>query len=199
MKYLIIILSLVACSKSEPAATIKPNIVIDGNSLAKGYLSSFGGYTKVFKDAGYNVTNVAIGGQTTLQMITNHADVDSAIKDNTILIVDEITNDLFYGATVDTALARVQRYIDERKKLHPNVKVIVVSPTPRSNAGTPPDFESKRQDVLLRMKGYIIAPVGSSFLGAANAQYDTLYYCDKVHHTDRGYIERGQIILNTIK
>jgi hypothetical protein len=188
-----------------PLPTIT-KIVIDGNSLGVGLGSTFGGYQKLLEDSGYSISNISISGQTTLQMIQNSLDVDSSIHDgNCILVVDEITNDLWYGVSSDTAYERIKRYCLERKQLYPNLLIVVITPTPRSNPGTPSLFEFNRISLIQKLKNNhtfcnILADVGSNpIIGYNGAEYNTNYYYDLVHHTDEGYIIRGNIILNSIK
>jgi len=192
MKYLLSFLLLFSCKKDD--IQIKRVYAVDGNSIPAGYLLPEG-YPQMLADTLHTtVYSCAIGGQTTLQMINYSSDVDSLKYD--VLIVDEITNDLYFGASVDSAYARVVRYCKGRKAL-------IVFPTPRSNGGTPVDFEAKRQALRLRMisdfvkrdtlvylrSSYALGMVdlaSDSLIGAAGAEMNTLYYQDKVHHTPLG-------------
>jgi hypothetical protein len=158
---LLILSSLfVSCEKDEqnvsPVANMVPvsHIVIDGNSLAVGLGSTFGGYAKMLVDSGYSVSNCAVSGQTTAQMISNASDVDGFITEpgRTLLVVDEVTNDLWYGAEVDSAYERLVRYCDQRKAANPGLRILVITPTPRSNAGTPSSFESNRVALIEKIK-----------------------------------------------
>lgn len=186
---------LFSCSIEEPT-TPDPidNIVIDGNSLAVG------GYNHMFSDSGYPVTNVAISGQTLSMMAYYCADVDSAISDNTLLIVDEVTNELLYGASADTAVERLRRYCQDRMRLHPTLRIVVVTPTPRSNPNNPPDFESRRQSAIYLMKrdrticDFLANAGEDSSIGEYGSQFDTRFYYDSVHHTTLGYNIRGTLI-----
>lgn len=189
---------LLSCSDEEQVVPVQPppvdRIVIDGNSLAVG------GYNHIFSDSGYHVVNVAVGGQSITRMIQDCIDVDSSITDGSLLIVDEVTNELFFGASADSALERLRRYCDERRRLHPSIRIAVVTPTPRSNPGTHEDFESKRMLAIAMMKSDssfydFLANAGEdSSIGLQGSQYDTRFYYDSVHHTQQGYAIRGQLI-----
>lgn len=184
--------------------TIITKVVIDGNSLAKGYLSTDGGYGTYLASLGYTVNNVSISGQSTLQMVNVCNDVDAVLGDSCVLIADEITNDLFFGASVDSAMDRIERYCAQRRAYFPGIKIIVTSPTPRNNHGTPSTFETSRQEVIARLHSATfydeLADVGSdSLLGAQGAHLNPVFYQgDMVHHTDSGYLRRGMIISQAI-
>ena len=196
-----------SCSKEEYVTPILDQpvsmIVIDGNSLSIGQGSTTGGYAKLFRDSGYTVYVRGIGGQSLTQMINNCQDVDTTITKNALLIVDEITNELYFGSSPDTTFERLKRYCQQRKQLHPSLRIVIVTPTPRSNPGTPIDFETKRQAVIAKIKAdkkfynYLANAGEDSLIGYNGAQFDTQLYYDSVHHTDSGYNRRGLIIWNS--
>lgn len=182
-------------------------LAFDGNSIPSGWALPVP-YPSIIGDSlGCTVYNCAIGGQTTLQMLSNSSDVDSLRY--SILIVDEISNDLWWGASVDTAYARIVRYCRIRN-------AIIIYPTPRSNAGTTADFEQKRQELRIRMikdfqkidtlvyrnsfyaKG-MIDLASDSLIGYQGAQFNNIYYQDLVHHTILGNKYRASRIIYGLK
>lgn len=215
MSFLILMLSALfvsGCKKEDDAEVIvnhsesrfyPDTVLIVGNSLAAGLGSTFGGYERMFKDSGYVTINKAIGGQTTLQMINAVSAINDQISDSCLLVVDEITNDLYYHSTADTAFQRIKRYCSEIKANHKNIKIILVTPTPRSNSGTPSNFESNRNDVIRMIKSdnsfydYLANAGEDHLIGYTGAETNLSFYYDLVHHTDSGYIVRGTLIYNS--
>jgi len=192
---LLVFLFLVSCSVEEPVEPAPVSmVVIDGNSLATG------SYNNMFTDSGYLVRNVAVGGQTLSMMISDCSDVDSVIEDNALLIVDEVTNELYFGSSPDTAVARLKRYCRDRMLRHPSLRIVVVTPTPRANRGTPPDFESRRQSALAMIRNdrticdFVANAGDDAAIGMDGSQFDTRLYYDSVHHTLLGYHIRGSLI-----
>jgi hypothetical protein len=194
-----------SCSQED---TVRPSvdmpisrIVIDGNSLAACPY----GYTQALTDSGYEVHNCAISGQTVSRMIYDSEDVDTVIGDSAVLVVDEVTNELYFGATADSAFSRLKRYCQRRRQLHPDLRIIVVTPTPRSNSGTPIGFEANRVSVIAKMKAdrsfyYRLSNAGEdSLIGYQGAELDATYYYDRVHHTRAGYNVRSAILMSSMK
>lgn len=159
----------------------------------------------MIRDSGYTVQNVAICGQTTQMMIDSCRDVNALLTTNTILIVDECTNDLYINRNDSVGLIfnKLKKYCDDRR-LVANIKIVVVLPTPRENVGTPVDFEVKRQLLIARIKAAsfydALANAGENpMIGLFGCDRNPIYYTDSVHHTDLGYQIRGSIIYNVIK
>ena len=198
-KILIISILLFSCKKQDVHVILAQKIILDGNSLAVGVGANGNGYRQLLCDVA-PVSSLAISGQSTMSMLTNHADLDTALINFSVLVIDECTNDLYYGATAQEAYDHLQLYIDLVKT---NTKVLIVTPTPRSNPQTPADFEAKRQELIRMIKSnkrWNIADVGSDpVLGSPGSELNTEYYCDKVHHTRKGYDRRGAIILDALR
>jgi len=161
--------SLLATEYGEPAW---PDLVIQ--ALAAPKVSS---------------ANIGVGGQTTADMLR---DVDTqtqplfATGEPDIYIAWEVTNDLFFGASADSAYARIVRLgRDQRAK---GWRVIVMTPMPRGNASHPEDWEARRQSVLLRMRANwrsfadeLVDIAADPVLGSYASLDDKRYFRDRVH------------------
>lgn len=173
------------------------NLTFDGNSLS----ALPGNYTETFQLAikpGYQTIkrNFAVSGQTTVQMasdatvqINRPEHVDKAYN---IINVWEGTNDIFFGATGQTAYNNIRQYCLNRKAY--GFKVITGTVTPRSENGLPAGFETQRQlfNTLIRTYWFEFADAyhdvgGHELLGANGASDNLTYYVDKVHYTTLGH------------
>lgn len=202
-KYLLLLL-LFSCQKQtlERYNNSERRIIVDGNSLAVGQGSSGGGYRTILRSHGYKVINRARVGQTTLDMIIDCSDVDTILQDNDILIVDEASNDIYFGACADTAYAHLERYCNERR--FKRIFIILVTPTPRSGHGTPAAFEQTRLQLIamLRTAHFYdgLADAGSNIMiGMSGEECNRYYYVDSCHHSNPGYQVRGAVIERAIK
>jgi hypothetical protein len=125
-------------------------IVCDGNSITAGASIGYAWPTQLkirspFIDLGCSILNVAVGGQTTAQMVADAVPQVDSLYDKTkdcILIAWEIGNDLYFGATVETACANFQKYCFDRKAAGWRVIAITVcdrihpSGTPGGDTGS---------------------------------------------------------------
>lgn len=133
------------------------NIVCDGNSITAGYSSgttnsnsSYPSQMKLFLTKlgiTATVTNIGVGGQTTLNMILDSASIDTLIVPGAqnILIASEGANDFFFNnSTVQATYDRFISYCLNR--MSAGWYVIVFSNLNRINAptwGTSADLEVK--------------------------------------------------------
>lgn len=97
-----------------PPVTAKTVVVLDGNSLMPGVAAPL---QKLLGD-GYEVRNVAIAGQTTLDMLINSKDVDVNLNSpNVVLVAWELRNDMLANDRMPVSAVDVlQTYCQDRKK-----------------------------------------------------------------------------------
>jgi lysophospholipase L1-like esterase len=197
---------------SVPLALANANIICDGNSLTIGqggtpYPTQLAGLAP-FSTNGAAFSNIGVGGQTTPDMA---ADYDSQVvalynagKQNNIYVCWEGINHLYYNATTTQAYEAI-RDLCLRARMT-GFYVVVGTLTPRSNSGTPADFETKRQEVntLLRSNWRTFAGELADFaadarIGDAGDELDTTYYTsDKVHLNTTGYGVVAAIVKDTL-
>ena len=187
----------------------RTKIIFDGNSIPQGYLLKKS-YPEIIRDAlSCEIINLSVGGQTTLQMIENSKNLLKI--DGEILIVDEISNDLYFGATPEQAYHHIIDYCKLSSK-----KCVIILPTPRENTGTPRDFEIKRQKVAnLFRKDFnktndpefyvnseyatvLIDLTVDSLIGCNSCDTSKIYFQDKCHPTEIGNKYRAEKIIKAI-
>jgi lysophospholipase L1-like esterase len=196
-------------------------IVFDGNSLTADRGTASINYPQQLAEmetirAKYK--NFAKSSQTTVDMIEDASTTVDHLYDpskKSILVAWEITNDLFFGATPETAYANFVEYCQQRKAV--GWRVVVINVLPRSNEGTPTNFEKSRKAVNQKMRedfpdktnnptvyrsgekgGYadFLVDVDSiPELGNPGSEKNTIYYPDLVHLTTYGYT----LIANSVK
>ena len=192
----------------------KHRIICDGNSLTFGATSTTvtgallatgsgmtgGDYpSQLYTFLGgsnFEIYNKGVSGQTTDQMISDvTTDIDILYSTNAasnIVIMWEATNHLYFEATAQQAIDSYKSYCLGRKAK--GFKVGVLSCLPRSNTGTPSDFESKRLqfNTLLRQQwknfADILIDVGADIrIGLPMTENSSLYGGDFVHMSNSGY------------
>lgn len=142
------------------------------------------------------IVNYGVGGQTTAQMLADAASqVDIPLnkdKSYNIVFCWEGINDLYYNATIQQCFDNIKNYCLARRAY--GFKVVVGSLTPRTNIGTPADYEQKRLAVndLIRANYTTFADAlvdigGDANMGVTGASANTTYYEDLVHFTTTGY------------
>lgn len=152
--------------------------------------------------------NKAVGGQTLTQMEADAAmDIDALLGfangANLVLSWWGGTNDNFTGASSATIISRLDTYYASRKSA--GWRQVEIGMLPRSQSGTPADFETKRQTVRTdRLSKYTIATAetniwknadgnfyidlgGDLTIGQAGQTTNTTYYLDLTHLTNAGY------------
>lgn len=139
MRYAIIFLLLLAGCESRPL------VVCEGNSLTAGY-GAEESYPQALQKLrpDLRVVSVGVNAQTTSDMLRDVAsDVDSMRESGSALVVWEITNDLYSGASVAEACQRFAEYCRARKAK--GWRVIVLTVLQRHQDGLREDFEEVRQ------------------------------------------------------
>jgi lysophospholipase L1-like esterase len=213
--YLIILFLFIVLASTAvilPKIT-RPAIAFDGNSLVYGQQVAvdqtlpaqvgqmYGGKAIVY--------NFGKGAQTTLDMekdASQQIDPILRLYRTNILVAWEGTNDLYFGASPETAYQNLVSYSKERKKN--GWKVILLTVLPRSNPGARKGFEQDRlllnqllvsdfgtktacAHILLPSTVHpyadILVDLGSvSEIGDAGDELSSLYL-DKVHLSAEGY------------
>lgn len=178
---------------SVSKSLIENMVIADGNSLTYGsFLDNDDPWPQLLynKDkAGRYVINTAVGSQTTAQMIADYATEIAPLFDsgsNQKLILWEITNDLFFGATATEAFDNIKALGQLGQAT--GFEVLVVNCLPRSNVGTPGTFEADRQTVNTSIRDDssfydVHIDVGADLIiGQAGDELNTTNYrTDKVH------------------
>jgi hypothetical protein len=180
-------LTLPAPGQPQTQPAPKPlNVVLDGNSLsiAVNGIPSYASFLPM------PVTNCAIGGQTTRDMLAKLEDVDAAFDPSArnLLIAWEGTNDLYFGATPEQAVDHLISYRDHMTSK--GWTVILLTLLPRQSTPDPISFERQRLAVnaALRGRNLTLIDVGADpEMGQfASASAGLFYQADKVHLTDSG-------------
>jgi lysophospholipase L1-like esterase len=208
---MIVIVASILYHPYHPARNV---VVFDGNSLtyglgvptAQNYPSQVAGLL----GSGYLTFNLGVSGQTTPEMIADgKTQVDSLIGfGRSILVAWEITNDIYKGASPQTAYQDFIAYCQQRKVA--GWKVIIMDVLPRSDRYTPAGFEISRQAVNGWLRRDFSQPTVDPLiyktsaskpyadllidlaafpeLGKAGAQDNQAYYLpDRVHLSPAGY------------
>lgn len=183
------------------------SLVLDGNSLTA--FVGYPGMLPALLRPGFTTTiiNYAVSGQTTINMLSDAVtQIDTTAnkaKSYNILFMWEGINDLFFGATANAAYNRIVEYCNGRRAY--GFKVLVGTLTPRTNAGTPSDYEAKRLEVntLIRanyttFSDGMVDIGGDANLGATGASNNTTYYYDLVHMTTAGNQIVAGLVASTV-
>lgn len=183
---------------------LAPLLVLDGNSLMNNSLqvrinNCLAGNCAAGTplDSGWIVQNFGVSGQTTPQMIadfnTQIAPLYNAGRTKNIYVMWEATNHHYIDSSITAAQALDSIVTLCQKAQVVGFDVVIPNVLPRSNAGTPVDFETWRASFnsLLSTNattyGYKVADVaGNTTIGDAGDETNTTYYSDLVHLTDAG-------------
>jgi lysophospholipase L1-like esterase len=157
-------------------------LAFDGDSITAGYglaSPSTEGWpalvVAMLEADGLSFTagNVAISGQTTEDMNTTHTDLDALVNPfawwgysggaRNVLVSFSGTNDLFFGASAATTIARIETRIAQAFAAGFN-RIVLGSMLKRDQAELPPSFEADRVTVNTAQ--------------AAMANGSTIFYAD---------------------
>ena len=186
-------------SQTSIAVTaVDKQLVVDGNSMSDGVGGSapYSDLISTYLGNAWSISNFAVSGQTTAQMITDAAtEIDTTLDEDllcNIIAVWEGTNSLYFGATGAAAYADLVTYCQARQSA--GWKVVILTVLPRSNSGTPTDFEIHRQTVNTNIRenwqtfaDALVDIAADRRLGDLGDQTNTTYYPDLVHLNDAGY------------
>jgi lysophospholipase L1-like esterase len=175
-----------------------PQIICDGNSMTYGTggTSPYPAQLATLLPSCL-VTNVAVESADTPGLTstapTRITPLYSPRRTKNIAVIWEGTNDIYLDDTDGTtAYNRLVTYCQARRAS--GFKVIICTLLPRSNIGTPEDFETQRQTCngLITANWATFADALADFaadgrIGDAGDELDTTYYPDKVHMTNAGY------------
>ncbi len=180
-------------------------VVCDGNSLGDSRSSSYPVTLENALGSPWVVYNPSFSGNTTannLDRAPGHVDLHyRASQLQSIVVIWEICNSLFFGATRDTTYQQYKKYCLARKAL--GWKVIAVTVTPHYNYLLSPTFNEDvayiNADMRLHYRDYAdeLADVAASPL--LDDASDKTYYADGVHMTDAGYAVVAGIVEAAVK
>lgn len=171
-------------------------VIFDGNSMTDGSTSSYPATTVAALTGTWYSRNFGVSGQTTTQMISDGVSqidpfYDSRVTNN-VLVAWETTNELKLGVSATDAYNNLVAYCRARKNA--GFKVVVPTILPRSESGTPEDFNTKRATVNTNIRNNYasfataIADVAANTdIGEDGDSENATYYADKVHMTTAGY------------
>ncbi len=103
-----------SCYEKEQVKDIELTLLFDGNSIPHGYLLKHPYPEIIGVKLKCKIINMSVGGQTTIQMINNIQGILNTKCD--FLIVDEISNDLFFVASTSKAYDHIKRYCYSSEK-----------------------------------------------------------------------------------
>lgn len=177
-------------------------VVIVGNSL-----SATSSWPELLAtDLGWGATvtfdNDAISGQKMQEIIEDAAATDALLGGGlNVLVVWEITNDMYYGGQHPHCFHRLLRYCADRQIA--GWTVVVLTTTPRSDAGTPPAHEAWRLDVNTLIRNwwntFATAMVDVAADTRLDDETDATYYLDLVHMTTAGKQVVADLVSPTIE
>ena len=185
--FVIAVCTTSALAPQAPASADRaPNIVIDGNSLS----IAVNGVPAYASFLGMPTTNVARGGQSTRDMLAQFDDVTAAFRQDrrNVLVAWEGTNDLYFGATVDEAVAHLLEY--RRRAQAAGWEVLMLTILPRASVPDPKRFETQRLAVnraLHRARVPLVDVGADREMGRFQSVFRPVFYQqDRVHLSERG-------------
>lgn len=179
--------------------------IFDGNSMTD---SSYPATTLASLTGTWYTRNFGVSGQTTPKMTSDAVTqidpyYDSRVSNN-VVVAWEGTNDLKLGATATTAYNNLVAYCQARQAA--GFKVVILTILPRSDSGTPADFNTSRATVNTNIKNNyasfadVVADVAANTdIGEDGDSDNTTYYSDKVHLTTAGYNIVAGIVATAIQ
>ncbi len=178
-------------------------LVCDGDSLTVGIASTpYPTQIAALLGGTWNVSNTGISAQTLQDMIDSASDVDSLYSgSNTAnwVICFGGTNDIYFGATADTAISRMTTYVTARKSAGFSVAVCTILPR-NDFPGTSTLPDDKKTNHELRRQAFnntlrstlagadrLIDFASDTRIGDNGDENNTTYYgSDLVHPTTAG-------------
>ncbi len=188
-------------------------LVFDGNSLTNTVVPPARAaiaypdqvWTLIHRGIGLRSANLAVSGQTTLDMIGRGSLVDACLSDGptNVLVAWEVLNDLRHGASGEDAAAHWRTYCEARKAAGWTIVMMTATPT-SINAGV--DYEGRRQtaNAILRADwpdyADALVDVGAttSALGYDGAENYPMNYPEKLHLTTVGNAIVAQMVADAL-
>jgi len=181
-------------------------VVFDGNSMTAEDISIYPATALAQLTGVWYSYNVGVSGQTTIQMIEDGvAQIDSYYSSykNAVVVCWEGTNDIKLGASATDAYNNLVTYCQARQAA--GFKVVILTILPRSDAGTPVDFNTSRATVNTNIRNNYatfadaVADVAANTdIGEDGDSENATYYTDKVHLKTAGYNIVAGIVAATI-
>lgn len=183
-----------ASSRAPIGSFVTPiELLMEGNSMTVGLHSKVNPLLTSQYGAGrFNTTNFATSGEATDTMLTDLPTgvLPAVVAGKTIATIWTIVNDLYLSSiTARDAVDDLWSWCDQVTAA--GSVVIVVTPTPRTNSGTPVDYESRRQTALGFIRDEWQSHCAAVLDIAADSRFqdstNTTYFTDGVHMTSLGY------------
>lgn len=196
--------------------TTGPQVIAIGNSITEEYNSTDGQtYPAQLLGMlpGWDVVNLGIGGQTTLQIAARSTETDllfDSTRSKNVLVFLEGTNHLGSGASSQEAYNAIRDYCLARKAA--GFKVVVVTIPPRSDLAVGGQggagqllFEEKRTwvNTQIRLNWATFADALADLaldpdMGPNGASQNTAYYSDGVHPINLGMTRIATLVKGAI-
>lgn len=149
--------------------------------------------------------NFAVSGQSGVSYTSpvTFGSYYDANKSRNYFLIAEIINALKLGSSAATVTANIESVGTSARTT--GYFVICTTPTPRSDAGVPADYETSRQTVATNVRASSVFDAvadlaGSVLIGEDNDELDTTYYlADAVHWNDTGAGVAADIIQAVIE
>jgi lysophospholipase L1-like esterase len=188
-------------------APVRPSVVVDGNSLSASIngVPAMPWFLEHLSKAPIRVTNLAVPGASTAQLLKRNVDAQLQPDAQNILVLWEGTNDLYYGLTAEQAYANLRRYAEARKQA--GWTVVIVTLLPRGDDKTPAYFEVDRQAVNAQLRkdwrsyADLLVDVGADpIMGDPTRVHDPYWYqTDRTHLTHASSYRIGQLIAEALQ
>jgi lysophospholipase L1-like esterase len=184
-------------------------VVCDGDSLTAGIGgTAYPTQLATLLGASYAVTQHGVSAQTLGEVMNDcEAQADLSISSSAVenvYVQWAGTNDNYYGLSADQIIGRITCAV-ERRLARGWDRVLLLTMLPRSDAGTPGTFESKRQTINTAIRAMatsqvkIVDVAADTRIGDAGDELDTTYYAaDKVHMNTTGYGVIAQAVADVI-
>ncbi len=153
-------------------------------------------------------SNLAVSGQTTLDMLTRAPLVDACLSAGpaNVVVAWELTNDIGHGASGIDAADHFMTYCSDRRAAGWTVVALTGTPRGKNNPPSPAAFEVERQiaNTILRdtAPDYCdaLVDVGATecVLGFDGADNYPRYYLDKLHLSTSGNAIVAQMVTDAL-
>ncbi len=183
------------------------NVVCDGNSLTKGTTNNEGKkYPQFLQDSLRAISlvdtvyNIGVDSQTSQDMDSADADVEtkwSPYNKRNILIAWEITNSLYFGQSVQSAIDDLETYCLHQKRR--GYEVVVVTCIPRGNVSVDSINAANAllKSTYLNFADKLVDLTNVSEL--SNYENMIYYSVDNIHLTEEGYKVVAKYVYDVIK
>ncbi len=170
------------------------NVVCDGNSLTLGVgaTTSYPAQLDALCSAAVTVTNLGVSGQTTNDMwsdyLTQVRPLASSRADRNVLVLWEVRNSMFGGATPRTAVDTLWTYVDRARISGWEVYVCTVIASVETGSLTDAKITEANGYIRTEAASHGCRVVDLAADARLSDENDPNYYnADKIHLVDAGY------------